>query len=375
MILNFTKGLIAINKVLIDASRLSNPVNQFTGVDWYIFNILKNINLDERKFITLLNPYDGKPLDLEGTYGTFNLNINRKFGALRWGLFGGLKINRFVHNVYWSPYFVVPRFINPNKKVIVTVHDLIPFKNIDDTLIITSFGKKIRNKYYLANIKYSVSRADVVVSVSYSAANEIADFFKLKKVEVVSPAYDKELFRPVINSKELFWNKYKFDEKFILIGNMKFPRKNFEFVVEAFKKVNVEGILCDFGTLTSQQLEFAQRELGDKFKYLGYVDEKDLPMIYSAANAFVAASKDEGFDTPPLEARACGTPVIASDIPVHREVLENEAEYFKINDSDKLSKLMSDALRGDKVVVPSKIIEKYDWKQSARRMVEIFGNS
>ncbi len=370
MILNFTKELIAINKVLVDGSLISSSIN-FAGIHWYIFNILKNIDIDERKFITLLNPYDVKPLNFEGTYDTCILNINKRLGRTKWALFGGLKINRFEYNVYWSPQFVVPRHINSNKKVVVTVHDLIPFKHLEDFL--TSFDKKIINKFYLANIKYSVSRADVVASVSYSVANEIADFFKLKKVEVVTPAYDKELFRPVINSKELFWNKYKFDEKFILIGNMKAPRKNFEFVVEAFKKVNVKGILCDFGTLTNQQLEFAQRELGNKFKYLGYVDEKDLPMIYSAANAFVAASKDEGFDTPPLEAKACGTTVIASDIPVHREVLENEAEYFKINDSDKLSRLMSDALSSDKVVVPSKIIEKYDWKQSARKMVEIFG--
>ncbi len=361
-----------MNKVLVDGSRLSNSVAQFTGIDWYIFNILKSIDIDERRFITLFDPYDGKPLNFEGTYDTFNLNINRKFGALRWGLFGGLKINRLEYDVYWSPQFVLPRCINSNKKVVVTVHDLIPFKHLEDALL-TSFGKKIRNKYYLANIKYSVSRANVVVSISYSVANEIADFFKLKKVEVVTPAYDKELFRPVIDSKKLFWDKYKFDEKFILIGNMKRPRKNFEFVVEAFKKVNVKGILCDFGTLANQQLEFAQRELGNRFKYLGYVDEKDLPMIYSAASAFVAASKNEGFDMPPLEARACGTTVIASDIPIHREVLENEAEYFKINDSDKLSKFMSDALSMDKVVVPSKIMEKYDWEQSTRKMIEIFG--
>ncbi len=59
---------------------------------------------------------------------------------------------------------------------------------------------------------------------------------------------------------------------------------------------------------------------------------------------------------------------------IPRKNFEFVVEYYnlKINDSDKLSKFMSDALSGDKVVVPSKIIEKYDWKQSARKMIEIF---
>ncbi|BBJ28324.1 glycosyltransferase family 4 protein [Athalassotoga saccharophila] len=361
-----------MNKILVDASVVSDLNTYFTGIGWYTFNILKNVQPDKRKFITLFNPYDIKPWDFNGTYNTYNLNINRKLGTLRFFAFGGFKINKLGHNVYWAPNFVIPRFISSNTKCIVTVHDLTPFKHTDDSIMITNFEQKIKNDFFISNIKNSIKRADIVTSVSQSSANEIKDFFKLKNIEVVTPAYDKTLFKPIINSKELFYNKYKLDKRFILIGNMKYPRKNFNFVIEAFKKVKIEGLLCVFGTLTNEQVEFAQRELGDKFKHLGYVDEKDLPMIYSAANAFVAPSKMEGFDMPPLEARACGTKVIASDIPVHREVLENEAEYFMLNDLEKLSKLISDVFSVDKIIEPSKIIEKYDWKHSADKMIKIF---
>lgn len=362
-----------MNKILVDATCISNPDTKFTGIPWYVFNILKNVGLNKRQFIALFAPYDSKPSSIEETYNALSLNINRKFGDLRFFTFGGFKINKFEHNVYWSPAFRIPRFMNSNKKIVVTVHDINPFKHLDDAVICSDWYSKIKNEFRLSNIKYSIKRANEVISISQSAANEIEDFFKLSKVKIVTPAYDKELFKPVINSEELFFNKYRFKGPFILIGNMKYPCKNFEFVVEAFQNVKVKGILCAFGTLSVQQIEFARKVLGSRFIHLGYVDEGDLPVIYSAAN-FVAASKDEGFDMPPLEARACGTYVIASDIPVHYKVLENEAEYFELNDLDRLSKLMSEALSTNKVVIPSKIVEKYDWKRSADKMIEILEN-
>ena len=67
----------------------------------------------------------------------------------------------------------------------------------------------------------------------------------------------------------------------------------------------------------------------------------------------------------------CGMWVIASDIPIHHEVLEDEAEYFGVDDVDKLSKLISEALNIEKKFISSKIINKYDWKKSADKMLEI----
>ncbi|MEM4067917.1 MAG: glycosyltransferase family 1 protein [Candidatus Micrarchaeaceae archaeon] len=356
-------------------------LKNYSGIPIYIYNILDNIDLNYRKLFKLVVPFefDIPAPDFDNTYEFIELNARKtnsyinKFNRLKFRLLGQAsvsKINHYQPDVYWAPAFTVPRFLNKQVKVIPVIHDLIPLKygNI--------FGSDVKFKFLkrqsmISTIKYSIKRADKILTISESVANELKDLFKInKEIEIASPAYNKKLFKPILNAKELFYQKYKIYDKFVLIGNMKSQRKNFEDVIDSFKRIDTKGLLCVFGSLSKSQIELANLRLGDKFKHLGYVDENDLPIIYSAANAFIALSKAEGFDLPSLEARVCGTIVISSDIPVHHEVLENESEYFRIGDNDRLSRLIYDVLSADKTFISSKILNKYDWGKTADKTLK-----
>ncbi len=355
-------------KIYIDANELT--AKKYRGIPWYLYHILNNIDVEKRQNIVLITFFNVKSPDFDGTYKVESFGMSRILARSRFALFGGFKINKLDADVYWAPSFVVPRFINSKIKVVVTIHDLTPFKKHSQQ---GNFVNRILHRLYSSEIEYSVSRADKIVTVSETVANEIVNFFDVNrnKINVVSPAYDKELFQHKTSISKQFYEKYKIKDNFVLAGNLKDLRKNFPILVKAFKIVKAKGLLCVFGGLSEQQILLARNEIGERFNYLGYVDEIDLPILYSAANAFIVPSIEEGFDIPALEARACGTKVIASDIPVHREVLENEAEYFGIDDYNKLSNLISESLSVDKMFIPSRIVNKYDWKESSNKMFEI----
>jgi len=355
-------------KIIVDLSALN--FKYIGGIGYYIKNLLESFDDQEKQLIVPLYPVKPKfDHDLKG-YKKETLGLNGRIGTIEWYYLGGLFLRKYNPDVFWGPAYIIPRMLNKNVKAIVTIHDNIIFlKNKKHENLIA----KIWHGIYHSSARYSERVADKVITVSQSSANDLANIFPdiSKKIEVVSPSINKVLFKNIPDAHERFSEKYKINDPFALIIHMESERKNFRLIVDAFKKQD-KGILCAAGRLYDEKISYAKSQLENRFKYLGYVDTNDLPMIYSAANVFIGASEAEGFDLPPLEARACGTKVIASDIPIHREVLETEAEYFKIGDVDKLSKLIFDTLSSDKIYVPSKVIDKYDWKKSANKMLKIF---
>ncbi len=362
-----------MSKIFVEASLLNQ--DKYTGISTYLYNLLKNINADERKNFTLLTPFDKKAPDFDGTYNSINLGIKRRFGSIKWLYFGGLKINEYSPDVFWQPSFTLPKMISSKVKTLVTIHDLTPFYVKQDSPFTSIRQTLFRTFLYLPSIKYSLKRSNIIITISKSVAQEIENAFPFtaNKIEIVTPAYDKNLFHNILDdpSIERFLNDHQIKNKFVLAMNMEHLRKNLDLLVDAFKNVKSDGILCVGGLLEDSQITFAKQKLGDRFKYLGYLKTEELPLAYSAASALIAPSRAEGFDMPPLEARACGTMVIASDIPVHREVLENEAEYFDSDDDKKLSHLIDEVLRSEKMFIESKIINKYDWKESADKLCKI----
>ena len=101
----------------------------------------------------------------------------------------------------------------------------------------------------------------------------------------------------------------------------------------------------------------------------GAVDDDELAAIYTGAHAFVFPSADEGFGLPPVEALACGTPVVASDVPALREVLEGRATLVPVDDMEGLVAAAESARR------PAPAAPSWSWEDAAAATWEVYAEA
>jgi len=166
-------------------------------------------------------------------------------------------------------------------------------------------------------------RAAAIITVSEHARRDLLHILRLppEKVRVVYEAAP-QWFRPVLDAqkKQHLREKYKLPEQFILYVGTLEPRKNLHRLIQALSKVHQSGFklpLILAGARGWMMEDFERRvaalQLQRSVRYLGYVPTADLPGLYSLCTIFAFPSLYEGFGLPPLEAMACGAPVLTSN--------------------------------------------------------------
>ena len=203
----------------------------------------------------------------------------------------------------------------------------------------------LRRSYARLLYSNAVNRSDMVFTISEYTKKEIERYFpglpekKLKAVRVIS-RYPDPGFRNLgmgDREKEDFLSSKGLPSRFALyVGNIK-PHKNIAGLLRAFalirKKERKISLLCvgqkdNFLTgLRGMQELLESLGLRDSVFFTGIIDDAGLIKIYNSAEVLVLPSFYEGFGLPPLEAMACGCPVVASDIPPLREVCMDAALY------------------------------------------------
>jgi glycosyltransferase involved in cell wall biosynthesis len=145
--------------------------------------------------------------------------------------------------------------------------------------------------------------------------------------------------------------------KYILFVGTLEPRKNLVRLLKAYRRLVTAGACDEHLVLGGQMgwnsgpLEEALNDpvLADRVHVTGYVDDADLPALYSGARLFVYPSLEEGFGLPPLEAMACGTPVLSSNVSSTAEILEGAAVLVDPLDeaaiADGMRAILDDAQR------------------------------
>ena len=365
-----------MSKILVDISQLA--LKKYTGISYYLFYLLDNIEKSKRDNVILLSPFREIPSTFRSSYKVECWGIGKNAKDINWFVtlkrnylgyyFMHRMVNKISPDVFWGPNFVIPKGLNKSIRKFVHVHDMIIFNDrLKEQKY--SFKKRILGSIFLSQVRYSILNSDAILTVSNSVANRINDFFPdhSLKIEIIYPGVDRKLFKYTKDTNKL--SNYGINERFVMGINMRAQRKNFVKLVNAFEKVKANGFLCLVGTLSEEQIAYGKKTLGERFKYLGYISDEDLPVIYSAANAIILSSSEEGFDLPAIEARACGTPVIASDIDIHKEILDSEADYFELDNEQKLVELINNRLVNSKENLPSKIVEKYSWDLSAKKLI------
>ena len=110
--------------------------------------------------------------------------------------------------------------------------------------------------------------------------------------------------------------------------------------------------------------------LEKKVKFTGFVEDEDLPYLYSAARLTIYLSAYEGFGLPPLESLACGTKVIAGDNSSLKETIDKEF-LVDLSDKNKILEKMKEILRTQGKINSKEVQDKFNWKNAAQQFLKI----
>lgn len=240
-----------------------------------------------------------------------------KIRPILWYLFSLFFFPHKKSYIYTTTHHIIPGA----KHQIITIHDLRPYFYPDSIL------QKIYFRYVL---RYSSKRLDGILTVSEASRQLIHKYYRipLTKIYVVPPCAELSRFFPKHG------HKMQSSKPYLLMTGASWPHKNAHEVIEncsAWSKNYRLKILCSEGAYRKKlQIMVKQYGIEQEVDFVGYVSEAQLIDLYQNASTLIYPSLMEGFGIPPLEAMACGIPVIVSNIPVFREVYDDAPIYIQL---------------------------------------------
>lgn len=276
--------------------------------------------------------------------------------------------------------YIAPPFVHG--KTVITVHDMV-YKAFPETV-------RGRTKIMLnTGLKQSMKRADIIVTDSEFSKSEIIKYFPQheSKIRVVPCGVDLQKFRPCEDSERIQQVKKSLGingEYFLYLGTIE-PRKNLERLINAYyvlarKVKNPPKLVLAGGKGWLYDSIFRRvkdLKLSKKVIFTKYVPSEDMNPLMCGALAFVFPSIYEGFGMPPLEAMACGVPVLCSDCASLPEVTGDCAvicDAYSVRSIAKgLYKLYSDEkLRKDLSMKGLQRARQFSWEKSAQKLYDIY---
>lgn len=240
---------------------------------------------------------------------------------------------------------------------VTTIHDLVFHKYPEtvDPLIL---------KVQQNRLKKIVRNQTHIIADSKSTKNDLMEIYQLPsdRITVVYPGIS-ELYKPQ-SKKEIdrVKTKYNLPDKFILSVGTQEPRKNIARLREAVESLNIPLVVV------------GKHGWGDKTQTLGFVPELDLPGIYGASSVFAYPSLYEGFGFPVLEAMACGTPVVTSNVSSLPELTGNDAVLVDPEDIKSIASGIKKALlkRDDLIKKGFAQAKLFTWEATAKQTLEVY---
>jgi alpha-1,3-rhamnosyl/mannosyltransferase len=278
-----------------------------------------------------------------------------------------------------------PNFVSwptlPGTRNVVVVHDL-------GFLFHSEYLNERDLRYYKRLVPRSIRRADRVVAVSSNVLGELVEQFNVPEedVAVISPAVDTTRFRPRSEQEiRRIADSYGLDAPYILYTGTLEPRKNIVGLLNAYAALppalreRYQLVLVGGKGWRDSRIKQRLDELAElPIRTTGYVPDADLPAIYSGAELFVYPSFYEGFGMPPLEAMACGVPVITSDRSSLPEIVGDAAIMISPDDtralSDAMGLVLCDAALSSSMRERGlRQAQSFTWARSAERMNSVVG--
>jgi len=285
-----------------------------------------------------------------------------------------LRVHRLGADLLHSPHYVLPLLCR--HRAVVTIHDCIHL------LFPEYLPNRLAPRYAREMMGSAIRRSDLVLTVSEASRRDILSFYPStnpERVEVVPNAIDEAILQdPGEEEMERVRERYQIRGRFVLYaGNIK-PHKNLERLIAAFgllkqrpghedvKLLIIGDEVNKYGALRRSVEAAAVRQ---DVRFFGFVPERTLAALYRLADAFAFPSLYEGFGLPPLEAMACGTPVVTSRISSLPEVVGDAAllvDPYRVDDiASGLERVLGDeALRAGLVARGRERVKLFSWERS-----------
>jgi len=282
-------------------------------------------------------------------------------------------------DLYHATDFVLPP-TRSGTRTLLTVHDL-------SFIRVPTAASPPLKAYLDAVVPPSVAAADHILADSEATKADLIELYRTPgdKITVLYSGVNPR-FRRVDDAEALrrVRLKYGLANSYILSVGTVQPRKNYSRVVEALSALRQAGhdlhyvIAGGSGWLEDELEATIEREgMGEYVHLLGLVDDEDLPALYSGARALVMISLYEGFGLPVLEAMACGTPVITSNLSSLPEVGGSAALLVDPHDTeavqDAILRLEADAATRTRLIKAGyQQAERFSWARAARQLKAIY---
>ncbi len=375
-------------KIAFDAQLLLKP--DLTGIGRYAENILKNFKQQtyELELNVLVGKHEKVYLPAVEEYKKYGYKIRKNFGC------SGV-LYKLITAVLPLPYhiffngdmdatiffnYIVPPGVKGKK--IVFIHDM-AYKVYPETL-------RIRTKIWLnLNIRRSKRRADKFITISEFSKKEMVKYLNIHpdNIEVIYAGVDFEVYHPNYTREKIesVKNKYHISKDyFMYLGTIE-PRKNIVGLIKAYYKIKEKFFGKQPKLVLAGKRGWLYKEIDiwiDKLQlnrdiiFAGYITEEESAVLINGAIAFVFPSFYEGFGLPPLEAMACGTPVISSKVASIPEVVGDAGILVDPESEEELYYAMLDIMQNKELanMLSEKGIQrakKFTWENSSKNLLKV----
>ena len=353
-----------------------------TGVGHYTLELSRALAVmapaDEFEFVTYRPLTDVAVREIE-VHCPPNLFATRARRYQKWwaiGLPGYVRKARL--DLFHGTNYEVPLW--NKRRNVLTIHDLSilfhPDKHKRD------FAGRARRR-----LPVMIRSASAIIAPTEQVKKEICENLTVDPNYVfVTPEAPRAAFRRLPDPETLeAKRRLGIEDDFILFAGTIEPRKNLLTLLSAFDEILRKTsyrpqlvIAGGEGWLTREWSSFISKSnLGDRLRLTGYLTDEDLCALYSSCRVFVYPSVYEGFGLPPLEAMACGAPVIASDISVFHETLGDAACFFDANDAKALAQSIVNTFedeprRHQYAAAGQARARRFSWETTARLTLEVY---
>lgn len=312
-----------------------------TGIGTYTHELIRSLsNADYNNDYLVFMPQCDSLNNLQN-----NFKIEPVESASSNSFWDDIKMPNIINNsdmeLYHVPQNGVGLSSNIKCKKVITLHDIIPLR----------MPETVSDRYlriFNDELPQILDNCDGIITVSEFSKNDISKEFNfpLDNIYVTALAAE-DIYKPLSKRecKELITQKYGIEENFILYVGGFSPRKNILGLIEAYSKLpnnlKEKYKLVVIGRKGPSYDKYKARtetlNISDKVIFTDFVPLCDMPLFYNATEVLVYPSFYEGFGLPPVEAMACGTPVIASNVTSLPEVCYKSALLIDPNNIDSLA--------------------------------------